>query len=99
MGQANNNHRNASLDSHKRRAAGREGQHSPEVEAIKDAQAPLPAKGHTGGAFGKQGQAQRRPHAHTQGGGGGGGAQSIPKDASSNQSDQSNLNARSDRRG
>lgn len=54
MGQANNSGRNASLDNKKLRAAGRQ-QHDPVIEAILDAQAPLPAKGQTGGAFGREG--------------------------------------------
>jgi hypothetical protein len=52
MPQANNSRRNASLDEHKQRAAGRQ-QSDPTRQAIRDAGEPLDAKGRTGGAFGK----------------------------------------------
>ena len=39
------------------------GQEAPGQDRIKDAVTPLPAKGQTGGAFGKEGVANRRPPA------------------------------------
>jgi len=59
MGQLANSGRNASLDQKKRRAAGRDGTNSPEIEAIKDAVGLTRQKGRAGGAFGKQGAPDR----------------------------------------
>lgn len=57
MGQASHSGRNASLDQKKRRAAGRQKSNSPERKAARDEGF---AKGKPGGAFGKQGVANRR---------------------------------------
>ena len=87
MGQRADSNRNAALDDQKSRAAGRRGrtgQNKAGQGQIRDAQAPHPAKGQTGGAFGKEGKAERRTHSHTGGGGGGGGAQSQAKAAAVN---------------
>lgn len=73
MGQSANSNRHASLDQKKARSAGRLKQSNPERNAIRDAQAPLPAKGETGGAFGKGGMANRKGAHNSQGEGGGGG--------------------------
>lgn len=81
MGQAANSGRGASLDQKKRRAAGRARDHSPEAEAIQDFQQPVPMKGMTAGAFGKDGQPERRGGVGTQGAGGGGGEPTGVKDA------------------
>jgi len=56
MGQANNSKRNATLDERKRRAAGRDDPGKPERDAILDA----PARGQTGGAFGRDMHANRK---------------------------------------
>ena len=87
MGQQADSNRNAALDDQKSRAAGRRGrtgQNKPGQAQIRDAAAPHPAKGQTGGAYGKEGKAERRTHSHTGGGGGGGGAQSQAKAAAVN---------------
>ena len=84
MGQRADSNRNAALDDQKSRAAGRRGrtgQNKAGQGQIRDAVAALPAKGQTGGAFGKAGKAERSTHSHTGGGGGGGGAQSQAKAA------------------
>ena len=80
MGQRENSNRQASLDDEKARGQGRMEDRSPEREAIKDAMDPVPMKGATGGAFGKDGHANDTRGSSTQGGGGGGGAQSPAKD-------------------
>jgi hypothetical protein len=67
MGQQAISNRNATLDEKKRRAAGRANTNSPEQRAIKNH-----AKGAVGGAFGKQGRANRRGAKLGAGGGGGG---------------------------
>ena len=62
MGQAANSGRNATLDDQKARAAGRmgrQGQHSPERESIRDAQGATSTRGRIDGAFGKDGRANR----------------------------------------
>jgi hypothetical protein len=71
--QAQNGGRRATLDSKKRRAAGRGNESSPEREAVKDSVglAKTP-KGAAGGAFGKKGVANRRGTGIGEGGGGGG---------------------------
>ena len=74
MGQQANSKRNASLDDHKRRAAGRNNTDSPERRAIKDSVGLDKTRGAAGGAFGKQGVANRRGTGGTGEGGGGGGA-------------------------
>jgi hypothetical protein len=56
VGQAANSNRKSNLDQKKERAAGRQ-QRKPEREAIKDFQSPLPAKGKTGGARGRNDRA------------------------------------------
>lgn len=58
MGQRNNSKRNATLDDHKRRAAGRQ-QNKPEVEAIRNWRGPKTDPTKTGGASGKAGKANR----------------------------------------
>jgi len=63
MGQKNDSGRNASLDEHKRRAAGRQNTNSPEQQAIADREF---TKGKTGGAF-----SNSRPASATRDGGGG----------------------------
>ena len=81
MGQAaNNGGRQAKLDEKKTRAAARQGNAiRGEVRDAKDEQF---AKGKSGGAFGKEGVANRRGRTgNTQGAGGGGGSMSRPKDA------------------
>ena len=80
MGAGSNSNTNKSLNDRKRRAAGRQDDKSPEKEAIADSGEPQLAKGATGGAFGKVGQANRKS-GNTQGsGGGGGGAATNPSD-------------------
>ena len=69
MGQAANSKRNASLDDQKRRAAGRQGQQSPENEAIRDFQSEQAAKGRTGGAYGRDEVANRQARGAGEGGG------------------------------
>jgi len=79
MGQRENSNRQASLDAEKERGAGRMNTDSPEREAIRDAKDPVPMKGQTGGAFGKDDHAERKGiGSASQGAGGGGGAQSEP---------------------
>jgi hypothetical protein len=58
MGQGNNSKRNATLDEHKVRAAGRQ-QNKPEVEAIRTRGAERDRKA-AGGAFGRGAKADRR---------------------------------------
>ncbi len=72
--QAQNGGRRASLDDKKRRAAGRAKQDSPERSAIKDSVGLATPKGRAGGAFGKNGVANRRGTGGIGEGGGGGGA-------------------------
>ena len=72
MGQEANSGRNASLDEKKRRAAGRQGTDSPEGDAIRDFAGVERDKGRAGGAFGKDGQANREASGHLEGMGGGG---------------------------
>jgi hypothetical protein len=77
MGAGANSNRNKSLDDHKERAAGRQGDRGPAQEAIADAGGITPGKGkgQAGGAFGQEGQANRKPgNPIGEGGGGGGGA-------------------------
>ena len=87
MGQAGNSNRNASLDNQKEHSAGRHGrtgQDAPGRAEIADAVEPVPMKGETGGAFGRDGMANRKGGVGTQGGGGGGGESSPAKDAAAN---------------
>src|SRR4051812_2874424 len=72
MSQSRNSGRNATLDQRKARAAGRQKQTSPEREAIRDWQRPVTMKGKTGGAGGRDGQANRAKGrgSFTRGGGG-----------------------------
>ena len=70
--QAQNGGRRATLDSKKRRAAGRGKDSSPEREAIKDSVGLSKEKGAAGGAFGKSGTANRRGTGGAGEGGGGG---------------------------
>jgi len=72
--QAQNGGRRATLDSKKRRAAGRGKDSSPEREAIKDSVGLSKEKGAAGGAFGKSGTANRRGTGGAGEGGGGGAA-------------------------
>ena len=84
MGQQANTGRNASLDEQKGRAAGRRartGQRAAGRAAIRDAAIPLPMKGATGGAFGKEGMTNRRGGVGTQGAGGGGGEPMAARDS------------------
>ena len=60
MPQSRNSGRQAALDEKKRRAAGRQNANSPERRAIRDAHGELPARGKTGGAFGKHNRANPR---------------------------------------
>src|SRR3982751_1964583 len=77
MGQRENSNRKAQLDEEKERGAGRRNTRSPEREAIKDAMDPVPMKGKTGGARGKDNRAERRGIGSASPGAGG--AQSRPK--------------------
>src|SRR4051812_49780957 len=80
MGQRANSNRNAQLDAEKERGAGRRNTRSPEREAIKDAMDPVPMKGKTGGARGKDNRAERRGiGSASQSARGGGGGQNRPK--------------------
>ena len=66
MGQRADSNRNAALDEQKSRAAGRRGrtgQNKAGQGQIREAAAPQPMKGKTGGAFGKAGEAERRTRA------------------------------------
>lgn len=72
--------RNASLNDAKERGAGRETQ-NPQLNAALDPDNTVPAKGETGGAFGRDGKANRRTAAIT-GGGSGGGDQVLPASGS-----------------
>ncbi|HSU68741.1 MAG TPA: hypothetical protein VLJ39_17805, partial [Tepidisphaeraceae bacterium] len=79
VGQAANSNRKSNLDEKKERAAGRQ-QRKPEREAIKDFQSPLPAKGKTGGARGRDDRANPEgTGGYTRGAGGGGGAPAPAK--------------------
>ena len=69
------------LNDRKRRAAGRQEDKGPEREAIRDAAEPVPAKGKTGGAFGRAGRANRGGGNSLGEGGGGGGASPNARDA------------------
>ena len=76
MGVAGNSNQkmNNSLRDRKERAAGREDHGKPGTEAIRDAHSPVPAKGKTGGAYGKAGKANTDgANPLGEGGGGGGG--------------------------
>ena len=74
MGQASNSGRQAQLDDKKRRAARRQNTNSPERNAIRNAHSEQPARGKTGGAFGKDGRANPRGGTDAVLSGGGGGA-------------------------
>jgi hypothetical protein len=58
MGQRNNSKRNATLDEHKERAAGRQ-QNRPAVDAIRTWRGPEKDRKATSGAFGRGGKANR----------------------------------------
>ena len=58
MGQRNNSKRNATLDEHKLRAAGRQ-QNRPEVEEIRNWRGPKTDPTATGGAHGRGGKSSR----------------------------------------
>jgi hypothetical protein len=58
MGQRNNSKRNATLDEHKLRAAGRR-QNRPELEEIRNWRGPKTDPGATGGAHGRAGKSNR----------------------------------------
>jgi hypothetical protein len=77
MGQRANSGRHASLDEKKERMAGRRGrtgQSAPGAEAIRDAGSPVPMKGKTAGAHGRDDHPNRGAGgAISQGAGGGGG--------------------------
>jgi hypothetical protein len=60
MGVGANSDKNKALNDRKERAAGRQEDRSPEREEIADAQTPVPAKGKTGGAFGRDGKANAK---------------------------------------
>ena len=80
MGQAaNNGGRQAKLDEQKTRAAGR--QQNAIRGRLREHGEEQVAKGKTGGAHGKAGEANRPTGGYTQGGGGGGGAGSRPRAA------------------
>jgi hypothetical protein len=79
--QADNAGRNASLDEKKGRSAGRQartGQAAPGREQIRDAAVPLPMKGKTGGASGREGHPNRRGGGVVSQGAGGGGGGPTP---------------------
>jgi len=85
MGQANNSNRNASLDEHKERAAGRQDEtnNGPLNGNTDDFDTAKPGQGTAGGAFGDDKNAKTqvgRGDALSKGGGGGGSAGSAPKD-------------------
>lgn len=75
---ANSDGRNISLNDRRERAAGRQDQKSPEIEAIKEFEGEPTGKP-VDGAFGKEGVANRGVNA-TQGEGGGGGGASPKSD-------------------
>jgi len=68
MGQRNNSKRNATLDEHKRRAAGRQ-QNKPEMDAIRTWRGPDKDRKAASGAFGRGGKANRETGARATGGG------------------------------
>lgn len=72
MGQAANSNRQASLDEKKRRAAGRTTE-SKVLNPLRDDATEAPAKGRTGGAFGKRERANPNGGNLAAGNGGGGG--------------------------
>ena len=74
VGANSNRKQKNTLANRKTRAAGRQNTASAERRAIQDAGGIAPMKGKAGGAFGKQGVANRRPGASQGQGGGGGGA-------------------------
>ena len=77
MGVGANSSGNKALNDRRERAAGRQEDRGPAQEAIKDAGGiePGKGKGKAGGAFGKDGKANRKSgNAIGEGGGGGGGA-------------------------
>ena len=77
MGVGANSSGNKSLNDRRERAAGRQNDRGPAREAIQDAGGiePGKGKGKAGGAFGKAGQANRKPgNTAGEGGGGGGGS-------------------------
>ena len=78
MGQQNDSHRNASLDEHKQRAAGRQNSPGSQRESLQNNEA---ARGATRGAFGRKGEANPPVTGGTMAGGGGGGADSKARDA------------------
>jgi hypothetical protein len=80
MGQQSNNRRNASLDEKKRRAAGRD-QSNPLRASSEASISDAPAKGKTGGAFGRDGHAHRNQSSAGTGAGGGGGENSTARAA------------------
>ena len=76
MGVGANSSTNKALNDRAERGAGRQDDRGPEQEAIADAAGiePGKGKGQAGGAFGKEGQANRHPGNTIGEGGGGGGA-------------------------
>ena len=72
MGQSANSGRGADLDDKKLRAAGRVEQ-NPQLNPALDPNDDIPAKGETGGAFGKDGHAHRNQTGQPASGAGGGG--------------------------
>jgi hypothetical protein len=76
MGVGGNSSMNKSLNDRAERGAGRQDDRGPEREAIADAAGVEPGKGkgQAGGAFGKEGQANRKQGNSIGEGGGGGGA-------------------------
>lgn len=72
--------RNASLNDTKERAAGRQ-ETDPQLNAALDPDNSVPAKGETGGAFGKDDHAHRNTSTGP-GGGGGGGDANLPASGS-----------------
>jgi hypothetical protein len=83
MGVGANSSGNKSLNERRERAAGRQDDRGPAQEAIADAGGidPGQGKGQAGGAFGKEGQANRAA-GNTLGEGGGGGGASPDSDLS-----------------
>ena len=76
MGVGANSNGNKALNERAERAAGRQADRGPQREAILDASGvdPGKGKGRAGGAFGKEGKANRQPGNTLGEGGGGGGA-------------------------
>ncbi|HEX8343056.1 MAG TPA: hypothetical protein VF624_19290 [Tepidisphaeraceae bacterium] len=76
MGTASGKNKTSALNDSKERAAGR-GDQNPQLNPALDPDNTVPAKGETGGAFGREGHAHRNTDTTGGGGGGGGGQNSL----------------------